>query len=87
MRQKTDVTKPSAEKVIKDIRCITRKQYGAEEKIRIVLEGLRGEESIAALCRREAMRRAYVTIGRRSSCKPARSGWRVTRRAPRPPMR
>jgi len=55
MRQKTEVTKPSAEKVIKDIRRITRKQYGAEEKIRIVLDGLRGEESIAALCRREGI--------------------------------
>ena len=55
MRQKTDATKPSAEKVIKDIRRITRKQYGAEEKIRIVLDGLRGEESIAALCRREGI--------------------------------
>ena len=55
MRQKTEVTKPSAEKVIKDIRRITRKQYGAEEKIRIVLDGLRGKESIAALCRREGI--------------------------------
>jgi transposase len=55
MRQKTEVTKPSAEKVIKDIRRITRKQYGAEEKIRIVLDGLGGEESIAALCRREGI--------------------------------
>jgi transposase len=55
MRQKMEVTKPSAEKVIKDIRRITRKQYGAEEKIRIVLDGLRGEESIAALCRREGI--------------------------------
>jgi len=55
MRQKSEVTKPSAEKVIKDIRRGTRKQYGAEEKIRIVLEGLRGEESIAALCRREGI--------------------------------
>ena len=53
MRQRTEVTKPSSEKVIKDIRRVTRKQYGAEEKIRIVLDGLRGEESIAALCRRE----------------------------------
>ena len=50
-----EVTKPSSEKVIKDIRRITRKQYGAEEKIRIVLDGLRGEESIAALCRREGI--------------------------------
>jgi transposase len=55
MRQKTEVTKPSSEKVIKDIRRVTRKQYGAEEKIRIVLDGLRGEESIAALCRREGI--------------------------------
>ena len=52
MRQKAGTQKPSAETVIKDIRRVTRKQYGAEEKIRIVLEGLRGEESIAALCRR-----------------------------------
>lgn len=55
MRQKTEATKPSAEKVIKDVRRVTRKQYGAEEKIRIVLDGLRGEESIAALCRREGI--------------------------------
>lgn len=49
MRQKAGTGKAPAEKVIKDIRRATRKQYGAEEKIRIVLEGLRGEESIAAL--------------------------------------
>jgi transposase len=55
MRQKAGTPKPSAEKVIKDIRRVTRKQYGAEEKIRIVLDGLRGEESIAALCRREGI--------------------------------
>jgi transposase len=55
MRRKMEATKPSAEKVIKGIRRITRKQYGAEEKIRIVLDGLRGEESIAALCRREGI--------------------------------
>jgi transposase len=55
MRQKAGSEKPSAERVIKDIRRVSRKQYGAEEKIRIVLEGLRGEESIAALCRREGI--------------------------------
>lgn len=55
MRQKAGTPKPSAETLIKDIRRATRKQYGAEEKIRIVLEGLRGEESIAALCRREGI--------------------------------
>jgi len=55
MRQKAGTRKASAEQVVKDIRRATRKQYGAEEKIRIVLEGLRGEESIAALCRREGI--------------------------------
>ena len=45
--------KDSAEKAIRDIRRVTRRQYSAEEKIRIVLEGLRGESSIAELCRKE----------------------------------
>lgn len=44
--------KPSAEKTVRDIRRATRKRYSSEEKIRIVLEGLRGEDSIAELCRR-----------------------------------
>ena len=47
--------KVSAEETIKDIRRQTRRQYNAEEKIRIVLEGLRGEETIAELCRREGI--------------------------------
>ena len=51
----TKHSKPSAQAVVKDIRRATRKQYGAEEKIRIVLEGLRGEDSIAELCRREGI--------------------------------
>jgi transposase len=55
MRQKSGTGKAPAEQVIKDIRRATRKQYSAEEKIRIVLEGLRGEESIASLCRREGI--------------------------------
>ena len=45
----------SAEKVVQEIRRKTRRQFSAEEKIRIVLEGLQGEESIAALCRREGL--------------------------------
>ena len=44
-----------AERTVRDIRRKTRKQYTAEEKIRIVVSGLRGEESIAALCRREGI--------------------------------
>jgi transposase len=45
----------SAEKAVRDIRRATRRQYSAEEKIRIVLEGLRGETSIAELCRKEGI--------------------------------
>ena len=55
MRQHCNLAKDPAEKVVKDIRRATRKQYSAEEKIRIVLEGLRGEDSIAELCRREGI--------------------------------
>ena len=56
MRQKKAVPgKPPAEDMIRDIRRATRRHFSAEEKIRIVLEGLRGEESIAELCRREGI--------------------------------
>ena len=55
MKQKSEVLKHPAEKAVRDIRRKTRKQYSAEEKIRIVLSGLRGEDSIAALCRREGI--------------------------------
>ena len=55
MRQKAGPQKPAAEQVLKDIRRATRKHHSAEDKIRIVLDGLRGEESIAALCRREGI--------------------------------
>ena len=55
MRQHSHLAKGTTEKVVKDIRRATRKQYSAEEKIRIVLEGLRGEDSIAELCRREGI--------------------------------
>ena len=55
MTRNTNHQKTSAEKVVKDIRRATRRQFGAEEKIRIVLEGLRGEDSIAELCRREGI--------------------------------
>ena len=47
--------RPSSEKIIRDIKRNTRKQYSAEEKIRIVLDGVRGEDSIAQLCRREGI--------------------------------
>ncbi len=55
MRQKPVTRRTASEKTIKDIRRATRKQYSAEEKIRNVRDGLRGEETIADLCRREGI--------------------------------
>ncbi len=55
MNTKNRTQKDSAEKTVRDIRRATRRNYSAEEKIRIVLEGLRGEDSIAELCRKEGI--------------------------------
>ena len=55
MRQRDKQAPEGAEKTVRDIRRATRRQFSAEEKIRIVLEGLRGEESIAELCRKEGI--------------------------------
>ncbi len=55
MSKKPVTLKAGAEKVVKDIRRATRKIHSAEEKIRIILDGLRGEDSIAELCRREGI--------------------------------
>ena len=55
MRQKQEAKTGSAEKTVRDIRRATRRRHSSEEKIRIVLEGLRGEDSIAELCRREGL--------------------------------
>ena len=62
MRQKSENQKPSSERIVKDIRRATRKQYSAEEKIRIVLDGLRGEHSIAELCRREGIAQSLYYV-------------------------
>ena len=51
----TKTRQTSGERIVKDIKRKTRKRYSAEEKIRIVLDGLRGEESIAELCRQEGI--------------------------------
>jgi transposase len=55
MRQKSGPEKQPAADAIRDIRRATRRHFSAEEKIRVVLEGLRGEETIAELCRREGV--------------------------------
>lgn len=65
MRNKQSKSKASAERVVKDIRRKTRRQFSAEEKIRIVLEGLRGDDSIAELCRKEGIAQSlYYTWSR-----------------------
>ena len=55
MRQTTETRTSPGEKIVKDIKRATRNHYSSEEKIRIVLDGLRGEDSIAELCRREGI--------------------------------
>ena len=55
MRQKSRTPDLSSEEIVKGIRRATRKHHSAEDKIRIVLDGLRGERSIAELCRHEGI--------------------------------
>ena len=55
MNKKSVGSKDAADKLVKNIRRKTSRRYSTEEKIRIILAGLRGEESIAALCRREGI--------------------------------
>ncbi len=55
MRQKSVHPESPSERIVKTIRRVTRKRHSSEEKIRIVLDGLRGESSIAELCRREGI--------------------------------
>src|SRR5262249_23642675 len=55
MSDKTGRQPDGAEKLVRDIRRATRRHFSAEDKIRIVLEGLRGEDSIAELCRKEGI--------------------------------
>lgn len=51
----TSASPSPSEKLVRDIRRVTRKHYSAEEKIRVVLDGLRGEVTISELCRREGI--------------------------------
>ena len=62
MRAKSNSPKTSGSRAVKDIRRATRRPYSAEEKIRIVLDGLRGEDSIAELCRREGIAQSLYYV-------------------------
>src|SRR6516225_2660436 len=87
MRQASKRIPESAEKTVRDIRRATRRHHSAEEKIRIVLEGLRGEDSIAELCRKEGINQNLYTVGRRSFWRRVRNGSPATRRVRRPQTR
>ena len=63
MRQQSGTRESSSKRLVKNIRRVTRKQYSSEEKIRIVLDGLRGEFRIAELCRREGIAAMWVYYG------------------------
>ena len=62
MRPKHLSSKAPAERVLKDIRRATRRHFSAEDKIRIVLDGLRGDDSIAELCRREGIAQSLYYV-------------------------
>ncbi len=62
MRAKSSSAKKPAEQVVKDIRRATRRHFSAEDKIRIVLDGLRGDDSIAELCRREGISQSLYYV-------------------------
>ena len=63
MRQESMSSRDTAARTVRDIRRKTRKQYSAEEKSRLVVSGLRGEDSIAELCRREGMAESLYDSG------------------------
>jgi transposase len=71
----------SVESTVREIRRKTRKKYSAEEKVRSVLEGLRGEEKIAELCLREGIHKTCTTNGSRNFWKQVSSDWSETQNA------
>ena len=87
MRQKSGPEKQPAEDAIQGHSARFRRHFSAEEKIRVVLEGLRGEESIAELCRREGIASSMYYGWSKEFLEGGRGGSPATRRAPRPPTR
>lgn len=69
MTKKSGQSKVAADKLVKSIRRKTSQTYSSEEKIRIVLAGLRGEESISALCAVKALQKACIIVGQRNFLK------------------
>ena len=84
MRQ-TSGPSETAELHVREIRRVTRKQHSAEEEIRIVLSGLRGEHSIAELFRREGLAESLYYAWSKEFLEAGKRGWPATPRARRPP--
>ena len=87
MGQKSRLVKEPAEQVVKAIRRATRRQFSAEEKIRNVLSGLRGEDSIAELCRREGIVQNLYYRWSKDFLEAGKKRLAVTPRGRRPQMK
>src|SRR6202048_5469888 len=87
MGQKSGSVKDPAKQVVKEIRRATRRQFSAEEKIRIVLTGLRGEDSITELCRREGIVQNLYYRWSKEFLGLVKSAWPATLRERRPRRR
>ncbi len=83
MTKKPTTSKVAADKLVENIRRKTRHTYSSEEKICIVLAGLRGEESNAVLCRREGIAESCITAGQKSSLRLASATYRAILRVKR----
>ena len=87
MRQKSVHPESSSERIVKNIRRATRKRHSSEEKIRIVLDGLRGESSIAELCRREGIAESLYYAWSKEFLEAGKRRLAVTLRGRRPVAR
>ena len=87
MRQKSVQSNASVEKVVRDIRRKTRRRHSTEERTRILLEGLRGEDSIASLCRREGIAESLYYNWSKEFLEAGKGALPVTQPARRPARR
>ena len=87
MRQKSVHPESPSERIVKNIRRATRKRHSSEEKIRIVLDGLRGESSIAELCRREGIAEGLYYAWSKEFLEAGKRRLAGTRREQRPMAR
>lgn len=83
MRRKNERAKDEADRVVKEIRRQTRRKYSSEDKIRIVLAGLRGEDSIAELCRQEGIAQSQYYSWSKEFLEAGKSDWLVILHAKR----